>query len=128
MIFVPLLIFGGVLALIWSVLLRRQVHDALVDSLPPMFHEYPYDQYVADEFAPKPSTPLAVQADYLRSLIGGCLFALCISLSWFIGGNVFAGCFFLLALIGTAIVTFRAWKAYKANCNRAMTHAEKDEQ
>ena len=123
MIIAPFLAIASGITLIWSAFLYQTVYYSLIESFPLEFQNSLTSRYAFPEIALSPSTPLALQANYIRSLIGFCVAAL--------GFTLFSIFFFeqsvprlltLMIFFGIAFSTFKSWKAYKANCNRKLTH------
>ena len=92
---------------------------ALIDSLPPQFQGYDELRYAVDVYALEPSTPLPLQADYMKSLWAGCAMLLCGALSFFAAGNLPFGGFVLIIFVFALVLTVRSWRKYRENCERA---------
>ena len=116
---------AGAIAFVWSGVKYQATYHALQDALPPQFQDGEMSRYAFPVYALHPSTPLTLQADYVKALAGGTIALLCVSASCFLFGRPDGG---LLALFGfgaVAVSTFKSWNTYKANCSRATTtHGE----
>lgn len=110
---------AGAIALIWSAVRYEIVYRSLVDSFPAQFQDDLTSRYAFPVLALSPSTPLPLQADYMKALWGSCVGCLCISLGFFAFGNVPFGCLLLLGFIWAVFSTMKSWKTYKENCNRS---------
>jgi hypothetical protein len=75
-----------VIAFVCSAVLAQSVYRALVSSFPLQFQDDLYSRYYFPEAALSPSTPLPLQADYVKSLAAGCLGMFCFSLACFSAG------------------------------------------
>jgi hypothetical protein len=104
---------------IWSAVIYQTVYRALINSFPPQFQDPLNSRYAFPVFALSPSTPLSLQADYMKSLAGGCFAMLGFSLSCFSFQRVDGGCLALLGFFAAVVSTIKSWKAYKENCNSA---------
>jgi len=117
-----LFVVGCGIALIWTVVKYQIVYCALKDSLPPQLPaRFAFPVYVLS-----PSTPLPLQAEYVKSLWGGCVAFLCVSLCFFSLGELAVGCVSLVVFAASVVSAFRAWKTYTENCNRAVAQDEKE--
>ena len=75
----------------------------------------------------EPSTPLPLQADYMKSLWAGCVALLFMTLSSFAGGDLFSGGFInvlldvvvLVLCVWELVATIKSWRKYRENCDRA---------
>ena len=94
---------------------------ALTDYLPPRFQDELTSRYAYGVYVLRPSTPLALQADHMRSLAGFCVATLCFWLFCvFSFEQVWAPWLpSVLVLVITAFAV-KSWKIYTANCHRAM--------
>lgn len=116
-------VVGTGIAMIWSAVKYLIVCRALVDSLPPQLPS----RFAFPVFALSHSTPLSLQAEYVKSLWGGCVGFLCVSLCFFSLGELIVGCVLLAVFLASVVAAFKAWKTYKENCNRAMVRSDKGE-
>jgi hypothetical protein len=113
-----MLAIASVLAVIWSIFKYQTVYYALINSFPLKFQDPLTSRYAFPEIALSPSTPLPLQAEYLKSLIGFCLAALGFSLFCFFIEKTIVGWILFFMFLGFAALTIKSGKAYKANCNR----------
>lgn len=120
-------IIAGVTAFIWSAFKHRGVYHALIDSFPPEFQDGLSSRFAIHTIALSPSTPLSLQADYVKSLAGFCLAFLCVSLFLFSLQEVRVGFLFLAVTFISAVSTTKSWKTYMENCNRSVTHDDEEE-
>lgn len=119
------LFFGiGAIAAIWSAVRSQVIFRQLIDSFAPQFQDDLTARYAFHAYALSPSTPLPLQAEYIKVLYGGCVCALCISLGFFSLGNVVFGCFVLLGFVIGVFMTFNSWRTYRANCDRSKEQEE----
>lgn len=87
-------IVGCGMAMIWSVVKYLIVYRALVDSIPPQL----CPRYAVPVYALSPSTPLPLQAEYVKSAWGGCVAFLCVSLCFFSLQELAVACVSLIVL------------------------------
>ena len=116
-------VVGCGIAMIWSAFKYLIVYRALVDSIPPQLSA----RYAVPVYALSPSTPLPLQAEYVKSAWGGCVAFLCVSLCFFSLQELAVGCVSLVVFGVSAISAIRSWKTYKENCNRAVAQDDKEE-
>jgi hypothetical protein len=109
---------AGAIALIWSAVRYQIVYRSLIDSFPPQFQDDLTSRYAFPVLALSPSTPLPLQADYMKTLWGSCAGFLCISLGFFVSQNVPFGFLCLLGFFWAVFSTLKSWKTYKENYNR----------
>jgi hypothetical protein len=123
---VPFLVIATAFALLWSVFKYQTTYVALVNSLPLQFRDGLNSRYAFPEYVLSPSTPLALQADYVRSQVGFCFAALGASLLCFFYEKAVVGLIILAMFIGFTALTIKSWKTYRANCDRpaASDHEE----
>jgi hypothetical protein len=103
---------------VWSAVTYQVTYHAVLDALPPQFQSPLTSRYAFPVYALSPSTPLPLQADYIKALAGMTFALLCFSLSCFLFGRLDGG---LLAFFGFGagvVSTFKSWKTYKANCDQ----------
>ncbi|WJR76478.1 hypothetical protein [Bradyrhizobium sp. NP1] len=123
----PALFFAvGVIAFIWSAVKSQIVYYSVRDSFPPQFQDDLNARYAFSVYALMPSTPLPLQAEYMKSLWGFCVSFLCFSLGCFSMQNVVLGCFLLIGFILVVFSTFKSWRTYKENCNRALMKSNEE--
>ena len=104
------------LAGIWSAVKYHMTYLAALDSLPPQFQNPLMSRYAFPEYALRPSTPLELQTEYMKSLAGGCVAMPCFSLCCFIGGQPAGG--WLAGSLAIFVGTVKSWMTYRTNCNR----------
>jgi len=119
-------VLAGVITL-WSAVKSHVVYRSIVDSFPPQFQDDLSSRYAFPVLVLSPSTPLELQAEYMKSLLGGCAVFPCVSLGFFAARNVVFGCFMFIAFIWSVFSTIRSWKTYKENCERPMVNDQMDE-
>src|SRR3954451_17140104 len=113
-------VFGVVcfIAMIWSAVKYQIVSNRVVELMPPQFQDDLTSRYALAVYALYPSTPLPLQAEYVKSLGGGCIamlfFFLCLASS----GQALGSWLALGGFVMIAISTFQSWKTYRTNCNR----------
>lgn len=107
------------IAAIWSGVRSEVLRRELVESFAPQFQDDLMSRYALHVYALAPSTPLLLQAEYMKVLYGGCGAALSGSLGFFAAGNVVFGCFVLIGFFWATYVTFKSWKTYRMNCAQA---------
>lgn len=115
-------VVGAGIAMIWSAVKYMIVYRALVDMLPPQLPS----RFAFPVFALSHSTPLSLQAEYVKSLWGGCVGFLCVSLCFFSLGEWIVGCVLLAVFVASAVSAFKAWRTYKENCHRAAAQDDKE--
>jgi hypothetical protein len=116
------------LALFWSFLRYHRVYYAVVDSLPLELRDEHTSHFAFHTIALRRSTPLALQADYVKSYAVACVAPLAMSLSCFMLDNVVAGWGFLILFLMSSAVTIKSWKAYKANFIWRTSQDDEEEQ
>jgi hypothetical protein len=116
-------VVGAVMALIWSAAKYLIVYRAVVDSLPPQLPS----RYAFPVYALSGSTPLPLQAEYVKSLCGGCVAFLCVSLCFFSLQELIVGCVSLAVFAASVVSAIRSWKTYKQNYNPAVAQDDKEE-
>ena len=118
-------VLGGFLGIL-SAIRGHIVYSSIRDSFPPQFQDDLSSRYAFGVYALEHSTPLPLQASYVKSLGGGCAGFLCVSLGFFVSGNIPSGCLSLLFFFAVAYSTMKSWKAYKENCSRAESRQAKE--
>jgi hypothetical protein len=116
-------VVGCGIAMIWSAVKYQIVYRALVDSLPPQLPS----GFAFPVYALSPSTPLPLQAEYVKSLWGGCVAFLCLSLCFFSLQQLIVGCVSLAVFFASVVSAIKSWKTYKENCNRAVAQDDRKE-
>ena len=114
-------VFFGVicaLATIWSALKYFEVQSVVSDTLPLQFRDDLNSRHAIPIYALEPSTPLGVQAEYVKSLAGGSVAMTCFALACFFAGQMPGALLASLGTIVVAITTIKSWKTYRQNCNR----------
>jgi hypothetical protein len=122
-------VFGSIcaLAFVWAAVKYQIVYHAVINSLPPQFQGGEISRYAFPEYVRRPSTPLELQTEYMKSLAGGCLAMPCFSLSCFIGGQPVGGWLAFVASLAISASTFKAWRTYKENRDRPMARGHGEE-
>jgi TRAP-type C4-dicarboxylate transport system permease small subunit len=118
---------GCGIAMIWSAVKYQIVYRSVIDSFPPQFQELPTSRYAFPVLALSHSTPLPLQAEYVKSLWSACVGFLCLSLCFFSLPQPIIGCVCLVVFLASTFSTIKSWKTYKENCDRAMTRNDKEE-
>jgi hypothetical protein len=67
---------ASAIAAIWSMVKYQIVYNSLIGSFPPQFQDPLTSRYAFPVLALSPSTPLSLQADYVKSLWGFCVLSL----------------------------------------------------
>ena len=70
------------------------VYHSMVDSFPLQFQDDLTSRYAFPVLVLNPSTPLSLQADYMRA--GSCVCCLCVSLGFFFSRSIAFSCFVLV--------------------------------
>jgi hypothetical protein len=117
----------GLLIFVWSYFRYQRVFDALIDTFPLELRDDHTSRFAIHPIALSPSTPLALQADYVKSEVGVCLAMLAGALSSFLYGNVVLGLTWSVVWLVGVVVTFNSWKAYAANRDRRISDDEKEQ-
>ncbi|WP_375775793.1 hypothetical protein ACE103_28645 [Bradyrhizobium sp. ma5] len=111
---------------IWSAVKSEVIRRELVDAFPPQFQDFDMSRYALHTYALAPSTSLPLQAEYMKTMYGGCAAALSGSLGFFAAGNVAFGCFVLIGFSWAAYQTFKSWKTYRTNCGLEVDQRDKE--
>ena len=122
-----LFVVGCGIATIWSLVRSQIVYNSIIDSFPPQFQDPLTSRYAFHVLALSPPTPLELQAEYVKSLWGGCVAFLCISLCFFSLQQLIIGCLGLVVFFASVFSTIKSWKTYKENCNRAVAQGDEEE-
>ncbi|VIO77366.1 hypothetical protein CI41S_56210 [Bradyrhizobium ivorense] len=77
-------------------------------------------RYALHTYALASSTPLSLQAEYMKTLYAGCVAALSGALAFFAAENQVFGCLVLIGFLWGAYQTFKSWKIYRTNCELAV--------
>lgn len=113
-------------AVLWSLFKYQTAYIALIDLLPPQFQDGVSSKFAVPEYVFRPSTPLTLQAEYVKSQIGFCLATFGISLLCFSFEKTIVGWIVLAMFFGFTALTIKSWTTYKANCNRPTTRVDQD--
>jgi F0F1-type ATP synthase assembly protein I len=117
----------GLIAAIWSIVRYQIVYNSLRESFPTQFQDPLTSRYAFPVIVLSHSTPLSLQADYVKSLAGGCVAFLGISLSFFSFQQTIFGCLCLIGLFLNVVSTIRSWNTYRENSNRSTAHDDEQE-
>jgi hypothetical protein len=111
----------GSATFVYTVIVSQKAHNALIELLPPQFQDPLNSRYAVDVYALSSSTPLALQADYIKSLIGFWFAVLCLALFCiFFFDQAWARWLPSVVFVVMTASTIKTWKKYKANCNRPL--------
>ena len=116
-------VLGGFLLFV-SAIRTYSVQRAIVETLPPQFQEYEKARYAVSVYALEPTTPLDVQADYVRSEGLACGACLSISAGLFAADHAVFGSLALIAFAWTGYGALADWKTYMSNRERAQRASE----
>ena len=119
--------FAAFASLFWAGYKYESVRSELVDSFPPEFQDEVASRFALRHYALRPSTPLRLQADYVASLIGGCLMGFFLLLLVLSAGDARASWVFLAVLLIGIASTVKPVRTYLKNRSRAMTGHESDQ-
>ena len=117
---VVLFVVGAGLAFIWGGAKYQMVYGSVIDSLPPQLPS----RYAFPAYALSPSTPLPLQAEYVKSLWGMSVGFLCVSLSFFSLQEIGAGCAAFAVFCWSVVYSVKARKKYMENCNQALAQGQ----
>ena len=126
MITVPILVIATAVAVLWSLFKYQTTYIALLDLLPPQFQDGLNSKFAFPEYVLSPSTPLTLQAEYVKSQIGFCLGTLGVSLLCFSFEKTIVGLIVMIMFFAFSALTIKTWKTYKANCNRPTAPVDRD--
>ena len=124
---VALFAVGCGMAMICSAIRYEFVYRSVKDSFPPQFQDDLTSRYAFPVLALSPSTPLPLQAEYLKAMWGGCVAFLCLALCFFSLQELIVGCLGLIVFFVQTFSTIKSWKTYKENCDRTAVHDVKEE-
>jgi hypothetical protein len=110
-----------------SIIRVHFVYRSIVDTLPPKFQDDWTSRYAFSVYALEPTTPVEVQAEYVRAMGISCAACLSLALGFFAAGNPVLGYFVLLVLIVGVYHAIQGWRTYKSNCDRPPNHFEKED-
>jgi hypothetical protein len=119
---VALFVVGAAMAFIWSAAKYQMVYVAVIDSLPPQVPS----RYAFPAYALSPSTPLPLQAEYVKSLWGGSVAFLCVSLCFFSLQEIGAGCAAFAVFCWHVAYSVKARKNYMENCSQALAQDQRE--
>jgi hypothetical protein len=117
---------GCGIALLWTGIKYQIIYNSVIDSFPPQFQGDLTSRYAFTVLVLSPSTPLPLQAEYVKASWGGCVAGLSISLCFFSVREPILGCLFLVIFIAAVVSTLRSRKTYKENCNRVLSDEVKE--
>jgi hypothetical protein len=123
---VALFVVGSGIALLWSAVRYQIVYRSLIDSFPPQFQDDLTSRYAFPVLALSPSTPLPLQAEYVKASWGACVGLLCIAMCFFSIGELIVGCVGLVIFFAAVFSTINSWKTYRENCNRVVPNDDND--
>ena len=122
-----LLAVASAIVVIWSAYIYQTTYAALIDSLPLQFRDGQISQFAFPEFVLVPSTPLALQWDYVTSQIGFCFATLGFSLFFLFSEKLIVGCIVLAMFFVCTASTIKSWKTYEANRSRRAARVDREE-
>ena len=117
MIAAPILAIATAVAVLWSLFKYQAAYVAVMDLLPPQFQDGLNSRFAFPEYVLRPSTPLALQGEYVKSQIGFCFATLGVSLLCFSFEKSIVGLIVLVMFFGFTALTVKSWKTYQANCS-----------
>jgi len=103
---------GCGIAMLWSGIRSQIVYNSLIDSFPPQFQDPLTSRYAFSVLVLGHSTPLPLQAEYVKSLYGSCVAFLCLSLCFFSLDQLIIGCVGLAVFFASVFSTIKSWKSY----------------
>jgi hypothetical protein len=118
MIVVPFLAVATAFAILWSAFKYQTTYVAVIDLLPLQFQDGLNSRYAFPEYVLRPSTPLALQVEYVKSQVGFSFATLGLSLLCFLYDKNIVGLILLIMFFGFSALTIKSWKTYQANLNR----------
>ena len=127
MIAVPILALATAVAVLWSAFKYQTTYAALIDSLPLQFRDGMTSKFAFPEYVLSPSTPLALQAEYVKSQIGFCFATLGCSLLCFLYEKNAVGFIILAMFFGFTALTIKSWRTYQANLNRRTDRDDREQ-
>jgi len=111
-------VLGGFLLLVCAI--RTQfVYRAIIDTLPPQYQDDWTSRYAFSVYALEPTTPLEVQAEWVKAMGLSCPACLSLALGFFALGNAVFGCFALLVFVVAVHRALKGWQAYNSNLERS---------
>ena len=124
---IVVLAFASFAALLWAGFKYYAVYFALVDSFPPEWRNTSTERFAIDQFALSPSTPLAVQADYVESQFAGCLGVFVLWLLLFFVDQTNKHWLVLAGFVVVAASTIRSARLYWKNRKGSMMIGSHDD-
>jgi hypothetical protein len=121
-IFIPILMIATAVAVVWTIVKYQTAYAALIESLPPQFQDGLSSKFAFPEYVLRPSTPLPLQAEYVKSQIGSCFAALGISLLCLLYEKLLVGSIALVVFFSFTVLTIKSWKTHQSNSKRQMFH------
>ena len=106
------------IAFIWSGVRYQIVYSSVIDSFPPQFRDPEASRYAFPVLVLSPPIPLSLQADYLKSLSGGCVAFLCLSLCFFSLNQPIVGCVVFAVFLASIFYAVKSWRIYQQNRDR----------
>ena len=113
--------------MIWSALKYFEIRSVVLDRVPPQLQDDLNSRYAIPIYALEPSTPLTVQAEYMKSLIGGSVAMVCFALACFFAGQMPGALLASLGAIVVVVSTVKSWKTYRKNCDRRVLPIDANE-
>jgi hypothetical protein len=117
---VLILVIATAATVLWSLFKYQTAYVGVIEYLPPQFQDGLSSKFAFPEYVLDPSTPLALQAEYVKSQIGFCCATLGASLLCLALEKEIPALIMLAFLFGFAALTIRSWKTYQRNCHRRM--------
>jgi hypothetical protein len=108
----PIFAIAGVIAFVWAAVKYEVTARTLHDAFPPQFQDALMSRYAFPVYALHHSTPLTLQADYVKASAGGAVAMLCFSLSCFSFGRPDGGVLALFGFGAGAVFVFKSFKTY----------------
>ena len=115
-------VVGAAMAFIWTAAKYQMVYRSVIDSLPPQLSS----RFAFPVYALSPSTPLELQAEYVKSLWGGSAGFLCVSLCFFSLQEIGAGCAAFAVFCWSVVYSVKARKNYMENCSQALAQDQRE--
>jgi hypothetical protein len=116
--FIPLVALATAFVALWSIYKYQTTYAALLGSLPPQFQDGSNSRFAFPEWVLRPSTPLPLQSDYVKSQAGFCLVTLGIAMLCLLSGKTEIGAMVLAMLAAFSALTIKSWKLFRANKTR----------
>jgi hypothetical protein len=121
-----LFVIGSGIAFLWTGIKLQIIRNSLIDSFPPQFQDDLTSRYAFPVLVLSPSTPLPLQAEYVKASWGGCVAFLCVALCFFSIREPIVGCISLGIFLAGVFITIKSSKTYKENCDRVVPGADDD--